>query len=61
VYRQRNSIAFTARHVSEDVPSAEELGIPDFLREFGLKNQGLILITGPNGHGKSTTWRGSST
>ena len=55
VYRQRNSIAFTARHVSEDVPSAAELGIPDFLREFGLKNQGLILITGPNGHGKSTT------
>lgn len=55
LYRQRNSIAFTARHVSENVPSAAELGIPDFLHEFGLKNQGLILITGPNGHGKSTT------
>jgi len=55
LYRQRNSIAFTARHVSENVPSAAELGIPDFLRDFGLKNQGLILITGPNGHGKSTT------
>src|SRR3970040_247213 len=55
LYRQRNSIAFTARHVSETVPSAAELGIPDFLRDFGLRNQGLILITGPNGHGKSTT------
>jgi len=55
LYRQRNSIAFTARHVSETVPSAAELGIPDFLRDFCLKNQGLILITGPNGHGKSTT------
>ena len=55
LYRQRNSIAFTARHVSESVPSAAELGIPDFLQEFGLKNQGLILVTGPNGHGKSTT------
>ncbi len=55
LYRQRNSIAFTARHVSESVPSAAELGIPDFLREFALKNQGLILVTGPNGHGKSTT------
>src|SRR3990172_6955645 len=54
LYRQRNSIAFTARHVSESVPSATELGIPDFLREFGMKNQGLILITGPNGHGKAT-------
>jgi twitching motility protein PilT len=55
LYRQRNSIAFTARHVSESVPSAAELGIPDFLRDFALKTQGLILITGPNGHGKSTT------
>jgi twitching motility protein PilT len=55
LYRQRNSIAFTARHVSENVPSSAELGIPDFLHEFGLKNQGLVLITGPNGHGKSTT------
>jgi len=55
LYRQRNSIAFTARHVSETIPSAAELGIPDFLREFALRNQGLILVTGPNGHGKSTT------
>jgi twitching motility protein PilT len=55
LYRQRNSVAFTARHVSEEVPSAEELGLPDFLRDYALKNQGLLLITGPNGHGKSTT------
>ncbi|HEX9191918.1 MAG TPA: PilT/PilU family type 4a pilus ATPase [Candidatus Deferrimicrobiaceae bacterium] len=55
LYRQRNSIAFTARHVSESIPSAAELGLPDFLREHALKNQGLILVTGPNGHGKSTT------
>ena len=55
LYRQRNSIAFTARHVSESVPSAAELGVPDFLREYALRNQGLILVTGPNGHGKSTT------
>ncbi|MBI5576639.1 MAG: PilT/PilU family type 4a pilus ATPase [Deltaproteobacteria bacterium] len=55
VYRQRNSIAFTARHVVENIPSAAELGLPDFLRDFALKTQGLILIVGPNGHGKSTT------
>jgi twitching motility protein PilT len=55
LYRQRNSIAFTARHVSESIPSAGELGLPDFLREYALKAQGLVLVTGPNGHGKSTT------
>jgi twitching motility protein PilT len=55
VYRQRHSIGFTARHVAETIPTAAELGLPDFLREFALKSQGLVLITGPNGHGKSTT------
>ena len=55
VYRQRSSIAFTARHVVENIPSASELGLPDFLGEYALKTQGLILIAGPNGHGKSTT------
>lgn len=55
VYRQRGSIAFTARHVSETIPTAQELGLPDFLRDFALKAQGLILVAGPNGHGKSTT------
>jgi len=55
VYRQRNSIAFTARHVADTIPSAAELGLPDFLRDYALKPQGLILVTGPNGHGKSTT------
>ena len=55
VYRQRSSIAFTARHVADFIPSAAELGLPDFLRDYALKTQGLILISGPNGHGKSTT------
>jgi twitching motility protein PilT len=54
-YRQRNSLAFTARHVADAIPSAAELGLPDFLRDYALKTQGLILVTGPNGHGKTTT------
>jgi twitching motility protein PilT len=55
VYRQRNSLAFTARHVADVIPGGAELGLPDFLRDYALKTQGLILVTGPNGHGKSTT------
>jgi twitching motility protein PilT len=55
LYRQRGSLAFTARHLREFVPSEEELRLPSLLRDFALKTQGLFLVVGPNGHGKSTT------
>jgi twitching motility protein PilT len=55
LYRQRGALAFTARYVSERIPSAAELGLPAYLHDYALKPQGLILVTGPNGHGKSTT------
>ena len=55
VYRQRGSLAFTSRHVVDKIPPAAELGLPEFLQEFALRKQGIILITGPNGHGKTTT------
>jgi len=55
LYKQRSSVAFTARHVVEDIPSMGELGLPDFIAEYPLKMSGLILIAAPNGHGKSTT------
>lgn len=55
LYRQRGSLSFTARFLRDLVPSAEELRLPSFLHTFALKPQGLVLITGPNGHGKSTT------
>jgi len=55
VYRQRGSFAFTSRHVADKIPPATELGIPEFLQEYALRKHGLILITGPNGHGKTTT------
>ncbi len=55
LYRQRGSLSFTARFLRDVVPNAEELRLPGFMREFALKPQGLVLVTGPNGHGKSTT------
>jgi len=55
LYRQRGSVAFTARHVSDRIPSAEELGLPAWVHEHVLRPQGLILVCGPNGHGKTTT------
>ncbi len=55
VYRQRNSISVAIRHIAEIIPALEELNLPEWLREYALKPQGLILVTGPAGHGKTTT------
>lgn len=55
IYRQRNSTSIAARHIVEVIPSLEELRLPIWVEDFALKTQGLILITGPAGHGKTTT------
>jgi twitching motility protein PilT len=55
VYRQRNSVAVSLRSLPEKIPSFEALHLPPWLEAFALKPQGLILISGPAGHGKSTT------
>ncbi len=55
VYKQRNSVSMTLRHIPEKLPDLKTLGLPTELEACALKNQGLILITGPAGHGKSTT------
>ncbi|MEK6776975.1 MAG: PilT/PilU family type 4a pilus ATPase [bacterium] len=55
VYKQRNSLSLTARNLMESIPSFQELGLPKWVEDFALKTQGMILITGPSGHGKSTT------
>jgi twitching motility protein PilT len=47
--------AIVLRLISLEVPSIEGLGLPTVLRELVTRPQGLILITGPTGSGKSTT------
>lgn len=55
IYYQRNTISIAIRHIIDDIPTFEELNLPNWLENYALKSQGLILVTGPNGHGKSTT------
>lgn len=54
-YRQRKTVSLSIRHIVEDIPSLAALGLPPSFEELALKTQGLILLTGPNGHGKTTT------
>ena len=52
---QRNSVSIAMRTIVENPPKVDSLGIGSWIGEFALKPQGLILITGPVGHGKTTT------
>jgi twitching motility protein PilT len=52
---QRGSVALTFRLVRENVPSLEELGLPEICASLALRPRGLVLVTGPTGCGKSTT------
>lgn len=54
-YHQRNEVSIAARLIDSDIPSLEKLNMPDILYKLVEKTQGLILVTGPTGSGKSTT------
>lgn len=55
VYRQRNSVAIAIRVIPPQVIPLDQLGLPSVVRELCSKKDGLILVTGPAGSGKSTT------
>ncbi len=55
IIRQRGTISISFRLVPFEIPTIEELGIPDEFRNAIDRQEGLILVTGPAGSGKSTT------
>ena len=55
IFHQRNNLAATYRILQKRIPSMEELGVPDVIRDMVDEARGLILITGPTGSGKTTT------
>jgi twitching motility protein PilT len=55
IYRQRGSLTICARNLKAEIPPIEDLGLPASLKKLAMKRQGLVLVTGPAGHGKSTS------
>lgn len=55
VYVQRGYFSAALRLISHKIRTLEELGLPPVLREFTRPSQGFVIISGPTGHGKSTT------
>lgn len=54
-YTQKNSLAAAFRLIPYEIPKMENLGLPNVLHQFVNLRQGFVLVTGPTGHGKSTT------
>lgn len=54
-YFQRGYVGIVARVITSKIPSPEKLNLPESIINLCEKSQGLILVTGPTGSGKSTT------
>jgi twitching motility protein PilT len=52
---QKGQLCLAFRNITSQVPSLDDLGLPAICRELAVKKQGLVLVTGPTGSGKSTT------
>ena len=55
VHRQRGTIEAAFRRVPNYVPHLEELGVPFTVADLARRSNGLVLVTGPTGMGKTTT------
>lgn len=55
IYTTRGNLAGAFRLIPKKIKTIEELNLPPYLHTLAKHNQGLVLITGPTGEGKSTT------
>ena len=55
VYRERGAMAMAVRLLPRHLLTLDEIGIPDSIRQLLTCKQGLILLTGPTGSGKTTS------
>lgn len=55
IFRQRGMISLAARRVNTTIPPFEELHLPPVLEKVSEGTQGLVLVVGPTGCGKTTT------
>ena len=54
-FHQRRSVALAVRMIPFEIPTFEQLGLPTAVEKLVNLQQGLVLVTGPTGAGKSTT------
>ena len=55
VFSQRGTYSIVLRVIANEVPRFEDLGLPSSLKAIADERNGIVLVTGPTGSGKSTT------
>lgn len=55
VYQQKDAYALAIRLLASKIPACEEIGLPQSVQNLLTLTQGLVLVTGATGSGKSTT------
>lgn len=54
-FHERGNLAAALRFITDEVPTVEQLGLPEVVNKFASYPRGLVLVTGPTGSGKSTS------
>ncbi len=52
---QMETISMVFRAIQTKIPTIDDLGLPDICKDMVLESDGLVIVTGPTGSGKSTT------
>lgn len=55
IFSQINGFAVSFRYIRPDIPALEEIGAPDVIKDLLRIEHGLILVSGPEGSGKTST------
>jgi len=55
IFQQRGNISIVLRRLASEVPTVERMGLPEIVYRMAEERNGLILVTGATGSGKSTT------
>ncbi|MDQ7011661.1 MAG: PilT/PilU family type 4a pilus ATPase [Mariprofundaceae bacterium] len=66
IFRQRGHVGMVIRQIKTQVPTIDELGLPEVFRDIVMTKRGLVIMVGATGSGKSTSlaamidWRNSN-
>ncbi|ATX78987.1 twitching motility protein PilU [Mariprofundus aestuarium] len=55
IYRQRGTVGMVIRQITTDIPTIDELNLPDVFKDISMTKRGLVLMVGATGSGKSTS------